>query len=90
MVRTTAIVRSGLKTLAATAALGAMLLTGGLGPGSASAAEVPMGLPATSCLGQINANGTLLLGETPKERAYAFETVGEFEQNQLACQTAVG
>ena len=80
------------KRLAMAVALGALVLTAG-GASAAGAGEgVPNGLPQESCLGQISANGVLLFGETPAERAFllGLESAGEFQQGQLACQGAVG
>ena len=82
---------SRIKQLAATALVAIVPVVGVLSTGAGvAAAEVPSGLPPKSCLGQINANGNLLLGETPRERAYAYANPGQFEQDQLACQTAAG
>ena len=88
---------SRIKRLAATAALSVLVLTGAAGAaGGALAAGpgegTPGGLPQASCLGQITANGVLLFGETPAERAalLGYENAGQRQREQLACKTAVG
>jgi hypothetical protein len=85
---------SRIKRLVATAALGALVLAGAAGGASAAGPGegMPGGLPQQSCLGQINANGVLLDGQTPAEQAaeFGYETVAAWEQAQLACKTAVG
>ena len=80
------------KRMAMAVALGALVLTSG-GASAAGVGEgTPNGLPQESCLGQISANGVLLFGQTPAERAALFgmENAGEQQQDQLACQGAVG
>ena len=86
---------SRVKRLVATAALGALVLTGTAVGGAAAAGAgegTPGGLPQESCLGQISANGVLLLEQTPAERAalFGFDNAGEWNANQHACTSAQG
>ena len=80
------------KRLVVAAALGALVVTGGSAAAQGQGEGTPNGLPSQSCLGQISANGVLLLGLTPAERSalMGFETAGEWQQNQLACKEGVG
>jgi hypothetical protein len=80
------------KRLAAAAALGALMVTASGAAAQGPGEGTPGDLPQASCLGQISANGVLLLGLTPAERSalMGFATAGEWQQNQLACQEGVG